>query len=551
VPIFSLENTSPGFFHLPAPHLLAQPGFDTSLRGDNKMPKSRKSEKKQAMRAGAKPDSEPKGKSAPEAPLPGADALLKPWKYPRTDAGNAELFGAIFENQLRYDYTNNRWLIWREHWWEEDINGQIVRDTKYATRRRLKAAMTIEDDVLRKAEIKWARQSESLPRLKSMLELSQAERPLADSGTEWDSRPFLLGVKNGVIDLRSGKLREGRPSDKITLHSNIEFDPNAQCPRWGQFLFEIFAGDTELIEFVQRAVGYSLTGDTSEQVIFLCYGTGANGKSTFLEVLREVAGGYGYNLPFSAFELRARSTIPNDVAALDGRRFVTAIETNESVELNEARMKALTGSDRVTARHLYKEFFTFIPRAKFWLAFNHRPYVADDSQGFWRRIRLIPFLVQFPEETADKELMPILKAEAAGILAWAVRGALAWKNNGLGMPSAVKQASEAYREESDPLEDFIVERCTTAPEVQCAAADLWEEYKSWATENLVDRPLDRRAFSRRLETRGFNKIRTGHDRTWTWRGISVEPVENAVEALLGSRKSARADADVKNPIVTQ
>jgi len=514
------------------------------------MRKSKKPENKQAtVRAAAKPAPHSKGKSAPVAPLPGVDALLKPWKYPRTDAGNAELFAAIFKNQLRYNYTKNRWLVWRENWWEEDVNGQIVRAAKYATRRRFKAAIAIEDEVLRKAEIKWAMQSESRPRLQSMLELSRAERPLADSGTEWDSRPFLLGVKNGVVDLRSGKLRAGKTSDKITLHSNIQFDPNAQCPRWEQFLVEIFAGDTELIEFVQRAVGYSLSGDTSEQVIFLCFGTGANGKSTFLEVLREVAGGYGHNLPFSAFDLHARSTIPNDVAALDGRRFVTAIETNESVQLNEARMKALTGSDRVTARQLYKEFFTFIPRAKFWLAFNHRPYVADDSPGFWRRIRLIPFLVQFPEGTADKELMPNLKAEAPGILSWAVRGALAWKNNGLGMPSVVKQASEAYREESDPLEDFIVERCVTEPEAHCTAAALWDEYKSWATENRVERPLDRRAFSRHLETRGLKKIRTGHDRTWTWFGIGLEPEVNAVEALMGSDKSTRADADVKRATV--
>jgi putative DNA primase/helicase len=524
----------------------------TNVRGDKQMRKATKPSKATSVKARAvpKPDATSQRSSAQILPQPGADALLQPWRYPRTDAGNAELFAAIFKAELRYDYTKGRWLVWQKNWWEEDVDGRIVRAAKYATRRRFKAAMAIEDEVLRKAEIKWARQSESRPRLQSMLELSKAERPLADSGTEWDSRRFLLGAKNGVIDLRSGKLRPGRPSDKITLHSNIEFDPNAKCPRWEQFLLEIFAHDTELIAFVQRAVGYSLTGDTSEQVIFLCFGPGANGKSTFLEVLTEVAGGYGHNLPFSAFELRARSTIPNDVAALDGRRFVTAIETNESVQLNEARIKALTGSDRVTARHLYQEFFTFVPRAKFWLAFNHRPYVADDSPGFWRRVRLIPFLVQFPEGTADKELLPNLKTEAAGILAWAVRGAQAWKNNGLGIPSVVKQASEAYRQESDPLEDFIVERCVTVPGSHCTAAAIWDEYKSWAEENLIGRPLDRRVFSRRLETRGFKKVRTGHDRIWTWVGIGVEPEENAVEAVMGSGKSTRADADVKSPSVT-
>ena len=168
-----------------------------------------------------------------------------------------------------------------------------------------------------------------------------------------------------------------------------------RAPRFDRFLKEVFGDDTDLIGYIQRAVGYSLTGATAEQCFFCCYGDGANGKSTFLNAIRNVVGGYGCNLPFSAFELEARASIPNDVATLPGRRFVTAIETAESSQLNAARIKALTGSDPITARLLHREFFTFEPVSKFWLAFNHRPVVTDDSHGFWRRVHLIPFLRRF------------------------------------------------------------------------------------------------------------------------------------------------------------
>jgi putative DNA primase/helicase len=177
-------------------------------------------------------------------------------------------------------------------------------------------------------ETKWALRSEALQRLEAMVKLAKSEPLLADAGEGWDSNPWLLGVTNGVIDLRTGTLREGTQSDKITMHTKIAFDPAAKAPRWERFISEVFEGNPELIDYVQRAIGYSITGDVSEQVVFLAYGTGANGKSTFVEVIRHVLGEYAYNLPFSAFELNSRSAIPNDIAALENRRFATAIETS-------------------------------------------------------------------------------------------------------------------------------------------------------------------------------------------------------------------------------
>lgn len=335
---------------------------------------------------------------------------------PRTDAGNAELFAALFRDRLRFDHARHRWLWYAEHWWTTDADGGIMRLAKDTARFRLKNSANIDDDHEREQEAKWALQSESLPRLQAMLTLAQSEKPIADDGRKWDLNPWLLGVINGVVDLKTGKLRPGKLNDQITLHSEIVFDRDATSPRFQRFIEEIFDGDPDLISYVHRAVGYSLTGDTSEQCFFCCHGEGANGKTTFLNGIRYVLGSYACNLPFSAFELAARSAISNDIATLPGRRFVTAIETDELATLNAARIKAVTGGDPITARLLYHENFTFNPVAKFWLAFNHRPVVADDSHGFWRRVHMIPFNCQFNPD-AEPDLPDKLRAEAPGILA--------------------------------------------------------------------------------------------------------------------------------------
>lgn len=296
-----------------------------------------------------------------------------------TDTGNAELFAKRYGEMLRYDHGKKRWLVWRRHWWEEESGGEVMRMAKAAARYRLRCTFKTKDKEQRNDGIGWALQSENRFRLEAAIALAQSERPLSDPGANWDVDPWLLGVANGVVDLRTGMLRKGLPSDRVTTHTRVAFRSSARCPRWKSFLAEVFVIE-ELIEFVQRAVGYSLTG-----------AEGANGKSTFLGALRYALGDCAHNTSFSTLELKGRTSISNDVAALVGRRFVTAIETNDSARLNEARLKGLTGSDAITARHLYGDFFTFHPVAKMWLAFNHKPLVADDSHGFWRRMRLIPF----------------------------------------------------------------------------------------------------------------------------------------------------------------
>ncbi len=458
-----------------------------------------------------------------------------------TDSGNAELVAAKFKDRLRFDHRRGRWLVWMDNRWVEDCDGEVFRLAKAAARERLAFAARIKDDDARKEHVQWALQSESRYRLQAALELAKCTPPISDAGTNWDADRFLLGVRNGLVDLRTGQLRLSCPADRITIYSDTLFDPAALCPRFESFLSEVFLYDADVIAFIQRAVGYCLTGAVTEQCLFLCYGQGENGKSTFLETIRGILGSYAHDLPFSAFELAGRAVISNDLAGLVSKRFVTAAETNESVRLNEGRVKALTGGDRCTARFLYREYFSFDPTAKFWLAFNHKPQVTDDSHGFWRRIRLIPFLAQFSGSECDKGLVAKLKGEASGILAWAVKGSLLWQQQGLGVPHSIDVATRAYREESDPLGEFLDERYDICADAFVESSILRRDYENWATEN-GDTFLNSRALSNRLRARGFVNDRLGHNRVRVWRGLrpKTAPETGACECA-----DARTDADTK------
>jgi len=456
-------------------------------------------------------------------------------QFARTDAGNAEMFAHISSGDLRFDHKQRRWLTWSGNWWSVAAGGEIMGRAKDVARMRADTAQRLGGEE-KDAETNWALNSESLARLEAMVKLAQGEAPLSDSGEGWDSDPMLLGVANGVIDLRTGILRDGKPEDKITLHSDIAYDPNATCPRFTEFIFEVFEGDSELIEFVHRAIGYCLTGNTKEQCLFACQGGGSNGKSTLLEVNRFILGGYAYNLPFSAFELDKRSSIPNDLAPLPGKRFITAIETNESAKLNEGRIKLLTGCDPISARFMRREFFTFVPVGKYWLSFNNPPMVMDSSHGFWRRVRIIPFRKQFDGSEVDDKLLEKLKAEAPGILNWAVQGCLKWQETGLGIPPAIQLATQAYREECDPLAEFIEEYCVIGPEEKVEVGLLLDKYIGWASDNF-ERPISRKDFTKRLVAKGFKKKKHGKNGTWTWFGIGLTSANTTEMTLMLTTQS--------------
>jgi len=448
-----------------------------------------------------------------------------PREFLRNDSGNAELFASLYRDAVLFDHKQQRWLTWEasKGRWVEDRTGRVYEFAKDAARTRVTLALswprgTDQERASQIAEIKWAINSQSLYRIKAALELAKCVPSMGDTGEGWDSDPWMLGVANGVVDLRTGKLRPGTQQDLFTKFSPVEFDPSATCPRFERFLNEIFNGDAALISYMQRMIGYCLTGSGQEQCVFCWYGSGANGKTTLSVVLRYIFGDYAVNLPFSALEMKNRNS--NDLVALAGARLATAAETNEGVRLNEARLKMLTGGDPITARRLYQESFTFQPTHKLVLAFNHKPVIADDSEGMWRRMRLIPFTRQFKPEEQDKNLLDELKAEGPGILAWTVRGCMLWQEQGLGMPPAIAEATAAYREESDHLGEFIEDCCVVEASATVTSGMLWKRYQEWADE-YEEVPLSRGIFAERLEKRGFRRDRCGHGGTRSWVGIGL------------------------------
>jgi putative DNA primase/helicase len=442
-------------------------------------------------------------------------------QIPRTDAGNAELIVALFGEVLRYDHRQSRWLIWDKHRqrWSEDKTHEIRVYAIATARHRRKVAASLADTEKSKQEIRWSFESEQRHKVDAALELAKSLPPISDPGDGWDVDEWLFGVANGVVDLQTGHLREERPEDRITKHSPVFFDPATKCPLFERFLTEIFNGVVALVTYMLTVVGYCLTGSVREQCLFCWYGSGANGKTTLSGVLRYIFGDYAVNLPFSALEMKNRNS--NDLVSLAGSRFATAAETNEGVRLNEARIKVLTGGDPITARRLYHESFTFDPTHKLVLSFNHKPIVADDSEGMWRRVRLIPFTKQFMPEDQDKDLPGKLVAEAPGILAWAVRGCLLWQKNGLETPSAVAEATAAYREESDLVGEFIEDCCVVESGVTVASTLLWRRYQQWTKDN-EEVSLSRQTFTGRLEKRGFRRGRSGHGGIRTWVGLRLD-----------------------------
>jgi putative DNA primase/helicase len=459
----------------------------------------------------------------------------------RTDFGNAEYFAALHGKNVRFDHKRQRWLIWDalKGRWHEDTEKQVRQLAKAAARTKLRDAVSLsEENADRKEQIKWAVGSESHYRVEKMLELGKSESPISDSGEGWDDDLWLFGVSNGIVDLRTGKLRTATQQDRITKFSPVVFDPAAKCPRFQQFLIEIFGGDSDLIRFVQKVVGYSLTGSTQEQCLFACYGEGSNGKSTFLEIILYVEGDYGVDLPFSALEAKHYGGTPGEGVNLPGARFVKAVEIREDRRLDEARVKAWTGSDTISIRPLYHNSFSFQPTHKLWLAFNHKPRITDDSPAMWRRIRLIPFQHAFRENQADKRLLEKLKTEAPGILNWAIEGCMAWQRDGLETPDAVRQATREYEQESDAVTPFLEDCCVIDPATSVLSADLWNAYLKWAKVH-GERELSRNAFADHLKKRGFTSGEEGHDKRRVWRGLALLPEWTDAGARVGAGADSR------------
>ncbi|HHV61211.1 MAG TPA: hypothetical protein GXX51_00995, partial [Firmicutes bacterium] len=320
------------------------------------------------------------------------------------------------------------------------------------------------------------------------------------------------------ISTAENGLRPHKREDLITKLAPVEYDPEAECPTWNSFLDRIMAGNKKLIRFLQKVVGYCLTGDVSEQVVFLCYGTGANGKSVFLRTLLAVLGDYGKPIDPELLMVHRGGQHPTGLADLMGARLAVGIETTEGRQINEALLKWVTGGDTLKARFMRQDFFEFDPTHKLCIATNHKPQVHGTDYAFWRRIRLIPFTVTIPPDEQDKHLFEKLKAELSGILKWAVEGCLAWQREGLGIPSEVAQATEAYRQEMDIVANFLASECIINPLAKVKSADLYSAYVEWC-QAYGEHPLSQRNLGIKLSERGFQRQKS--DGIFWWHGIGL------------------------------
>jgi putative DNA primase/helicase len=326
-----------------------------------------------------------------------------------SDLANAKRFAARNGGQARYSYGLKKWFVWDGRRWAVDADGEIDRIASDTVQEMAREAV----DCMSKDQLAWAAKSHNLPRLRNMVALAQSRCSVRSE--DFDADPWKLNCKTGIVDLEKGELLPHHPEALMRRLAPVDFDPNAECPTFLAFLEHIFEGDEELIGFLQRAIGYSLTGLTSEQCLFVLVGNGANGKSTLIHVIQDLLGDYAQQTPMDMLMTNRSGNIPNDIARLEGTRFVAATEAEAGQRLAEAKIKQLTGGDRIAARFLNAEFFEFPPQFKLWLATNKLPEVKGTDDGIWRRFRVIPFNVTIPEAERDQGLREKLKAELPGI----------------------------------------------------------------------------------------------------------------------------------------
>ncbi|HPQ17260.1 MAG TPA: phage/plasmid primase, P4 family [Bryobacteraceae bacterium] len=443
-----------------------------------------------------------------------------------TDLGNAERLVKLFGADLRYVPAWGKWLIYTGKRWEVDEIGQIHQRAKETVRRILADAANEPDDEARRRLVKFALACESDSRLRAMVARAQSEPGIPVTPAMLNADDWVLNVENGTLDLRTGELREHRREDLITRMAPVRYVEGQEHPVWSKLLSDATGGNREVAEFLQRAVGYSLTGSTAEEKLFFVHGPGAAGKSTFIEALKSALGDYAMTADFETFLDRpGAGGIRNDIARLDGARFVSSVEVSDGRQLAQGLVKMLTGGDTITARYLYQEAFQFLPRFKLWLAANHAPRADDTDDALWRRIVRIPFEHVVPKEQRDPRVKETLRndpAARAAILAWAVQGCLTWQKEGLRVPECLEAATEAYRQDQDPLRDFFTERCVFGEGWVTRGSLLRTAYLQYAEDVGIRSPLHPRAFAERLKAKGCV---LGHDRSGSyWAGIGLVPV---------------------------
>lgn len=431
-----------------------------------------------------------------------------PQSYSQSDMGNAQRFVDQQKENVRFCYQLGCWFVWDGKRWAKSENGEIIILAHEVVKSIYAEVSNCTGDDKRRSLAKHALRSEGRRDVENMLECA---KPYLFVGIDQlDQHPMLFNCRNGIVDLSNGDLIEHDRKYLLTKMADVDYDQNAKCPAFENFLKIITGGDQDLEFFLQRSVGYSLTGRTDEHCLFFLYGTGKNGKSTFVETMRRLMGDYSQRTDIEAimqtFGGRGGGASPY-IAALKGARFVVGSEMPEGRRLNESLVKDLTGGDAIVARNLYSPPFTFYPTYKLWLYGNYKPKVVGTDEGFWRRIRIIPFKVTIPKEIQRpmSEVMAEFEKELSGILTWAVYGCLLWQTNGLQMPDAVKEATISYRGEQDLVQQFIEECCEMQMAFSVNKKDLFNAWRTWC-ENAGEeaaKSKSKRWLTQQFTSRGY------------------------------------------------
>jgi putative DNA primase/helicase len=412
----------------------------------------------------------------------------------------AQVFIDKHGDELRYTALWGKWLIWDGRRWAPDdklATFSLVRQLCY--------------EQARQAESKEAKGIASGSTVAAIERLARADQRIAVTADEWDADPWLLNTPGGTVDLRTGQISESDPEDKLTKISGIAPDWNCPTPLWTRFLATVTGDNAELIAFLQRMAGYSLTGSIQEHAMFFLYGTGANGKSTFLNTVTACAGDYHRVAPIETFTASKNQRHPTELAGLRGARLVTAVETEEGRRWDEAKIKALTGGDTVSTRFMRQDFFDFKPQFKLIIAGNHKPGLRSVDEAIRRRLNLIPFTVTIPPDERDPELAEKLKAELPGITAWMIDGCVEWQRGGLKPPQIVTEATDAYLEAEDGVSAWIEECCRRDPNSFSTSTNLFVSWNQWATKNGEFAGTTKKLVGA-LESKGFEPLRKNSGR---------------------------------------
>lgn len=440
-----------------------------------------------------------------------------------TDVGNADRFVQRFLGETMY-CTKIGWMYWDGTRYAEDP-GAVVELAKVLAMEMHVEASALADPKARIAALKASSRAQSKKAIENLIWLASSDPLVAVAYDSMNCDKNAINVANGELDLRNMELHPHNRASRNTKISKIEYDEDAKCPFWEEFINLIADGDDEMAQFVQRAVGYSLTGDISERKIFVAYGEASNGKTTFLETVSDLCGEYGVKMGIESFFERPAGGISNDIARLRGTRYAFASESDETTRLDSKRVKELTGGDQITARFLNHEFFTFSPTHKLWIATNHKPTVSTTDVAIWDRLVLVPFAtrIEGTKRLSMTEVRRRFTAELPGILRWAVEGSALWYADGLPIPERVHMAITEYKTEMDHLGQFLGSACFHDNEARIFAAQLYEHYHAYC-KKFKFIVIARNTFGREMKRRGYQITRGGENGASVYHGIGVSPL---------------------------